>query len=81
VLHQLQDAGLLAEKLSYAWKQTHDLQADKLGKIEIKCRANGFAQLYRWLEPVDVLIVRADRSRSLAILPLSALIELVKKKA
>jgi hypothetical protein len=80
ILHRLQDAGLIAEKLSYAWKKTHDLQVDKLGTVEIKCRANGFAQLYKWIVPVDVLIVKADRNIPLAVLPLATLIELVKKR-
>ena len=80
VLHQLQDAGLMAEKLSYAWKQTHDLQVKLLGRLEIKCRANGFKQLYTWLEPVDVLVVRADRSEPLAVLPLTTLLKLIKQK-
>lgn len=83
VLHQLQDAGLVAEKLSYAWRKTHDLRLSMLGrdcKLEIKSRANGFRQLYSWLEPVNLLIVRADRSEALAVLPLSTLIELIKKK-
>ena len=82
VLHQLQDAGLTAEKLSYAWKKTHDLRLSMLGgdhKLEIKCRANGFRTIYSWLKPVDVLILRADRSEPLAVVPLSTLIKLIKQ--
>lgn len=78
ILHQLQDAGLSAEKLSYAWRKIHDLKLLNY-KLEIKCRANGFKQLYKWVEPVDILIVRADRSEPLAVLPLTTLIELIKK--
>ena len=81
VLHQLQDAGLTCEKLSYAWKKTHDVKLGMLGrdnKMEIKCRANGFATIYKWLEPVDLLILRRDRSEALAVMPISTLIELIK---
>jgi hypothetical protein len=38
--------------------------------IEVKCRANGFKQLYDWLIDRDILIVRADRSEPLVVLPL-----------
>jgi hypothetical protein len=31
--------------------------------VEVKVRGNGFGQLYAWLEPRDLLIVRADRRR------------------
>ncbi len=83
ILHQLQDAGIIAEKLSSAWRKTHDLHArsgETEFSIEIKCRANGFKQLYQWLVPVDLLIVRADREEALAVLPLSVLIELIKRR-
>jgi hypothetical protein len=81
VLHQLQDAGLTCEKLSYAWKKTNDVKLGMLGrdnKMEIKCRANGFATIYKWLEPVDLLILRRDRSEALAVMPITTLIELIK---
>src|SRR5437773_1973298 len=38
--------------------------------VEVKVRGNGFAQLYRWLASRDLLVVRADRSEPLVILPL-----------
>ncbi len=81
VLHQLQDAGLTCEKLSAMYKATHDVRLSMLGrdnKMEIKCRANGFATIYKWLEPVDLLILRRDRSEALAVMPISTLIELIK---
>jgi hypothetical protein len=83
VLHELQDAGLTCEKLSYAWKKTHDLRLTMLGrndnKMEVKCRANGFATIYKWLKPVDLLILRRDRSEALAVMPISTLIKLIKQ--
>jgi len=83
ILHQLQDAGIDAEKLSYAWKKTHDIRMKMLGQdhqAEIKCRANGFKQLYAWLEPVNLLIVCADRRDPLAVVPMSLLIDLIKSR-
>lgn len=41
--------------------------------IEVKIRANGFQQLYKWLEKADILCVRADRKDWLAIIPLDKL--------
>jgi hypothetical protein len=79
-LHKLQDAGIIAEKLSYAYKKTHDLKValfDRNMKMEIKCRANGFATIYRWLKPVDLLVLRRDRSEPLVTMSLATLIELI----
>jgi hypothetical protein len=38
--------------------------------VEVKCRAHGFRELYRWLLNREILIVRADRSEPLVVLPL-----------
>jgi len=47
-------------------------------RIECKHHANGFARLYKWLIGVDLLVVRADRSEPLVVMPLSSLIEIAK---
>jgi hypothetical protein len=81
VLHELQDAGIKCEKLSAMYKKTHDMRITMLGrdnKAETKCRANGFATIYRWLKPVDLLILRADRKEALVVMPMKTLIELIK---
>lgn len=39
--------------------------------LEVKCRRDGFMQLYTWLKPVDGLIVKADRHEPLLIMRLS----------
>jgi hypothetical protein len=44
------------------------LEVDRV--VEVKARANGFRELYRWLIDRDILIVRADRSEPLVVLPL-----------
>ena len=48
-------------------------------KMEVKCRANGFATIYKWIAPVDVLVLRADRQQALAVMPIATLIELLKR--
>ena len=50
------------------------LGVDRL--CEVKVRAAGFAQLYSWLTNRDFLIVRADRSQPLVVLPLKLAIEI-----
>jgi hypothetical protein len=44
------------------------LGSDKV--VEVKCRADGFRELYRWLEGRDLLVVKADRRDPLVVLPL-----------
>jgi Holliday junction resolvase len=38
--------------------------------VEVKCRADGFREFYKRLVDRDILIVRADRSEPLVVLPL-----------
>jgi Holliday junction resolvase hjc len=47
--------------------------------VEVKARAKGFRELYRWLVKRDILIVRADRSEPLVILPLKLAAEIAAK--
>jgi Holliday junction resolvase len=47
--------------------------------VEVKCRADGFRELYRWLVDRDILIVRADRSEPLVVLPLKLAAEIAAK--
>jgi hypothetical protein len=44
--------------------------------VEVKCRANGFRELYAWLEGRDLLIIRADRREPLAVVPLRLAVEI-----
>jgi hypothetical protein len=45
---------------------------------EVKCRANGFRELYSWLLDRDCLVVRADRSAPLLVLPLALAADLIE---
>jgi hypothetical protein len=52
----------------------HDLSVRVLGadrRVEVKCRANGFRELYSWLSGVDLLVIRADRKEPLLVVPLA----------
>jgi hypothetical protein len=53
---------------------------DRELKLELKHHAAGFQRLYRWLAPVDILIVRCDHGEPLAVLPINRLLEFAKGK-
>jgi Holliday junction resolvase len=46
--------------------------------VEVKARADGFRELYRWLDRRNVLIVKADRQEPLVIVRLSLAAEIAK---
>jgi Holliday junction resolvase len=46
--------------------------------VEVKARADGFRELYCWLNERDVLIVKADRQEPLVVLRLSLAAEIAK---
>lgn len=82
----LQERGFAAERvpLSGAAGGSYlgDLTVPLIGVdrvVEVKVRAHGFQQLYGWLEKRDLLIVRADRSEPLVILPLKLAAEIAAK--
>jgi hypothetical protein len=80
-VHLLQAAGFAAEKISRMYKRGPDLSVPLLGvdrDVEVKVRSNGFRELYRWLEGRDFLVVRADYSEPLVILPLRLAIEVAR---
>ncbi|WOH55041.1 hypothetical protein [Bradyrhizobium sp. BWC-3-1] len=77
IVKYLQERGFAAERVplsgsaggSYLGDLTVPvLNVDRV--VEVKCRAKGFRQLYDWLIDRDILIVRADRSEPLVVLPL-----------
>jgi Holliday junction resolvase len=82
----LQDRGFAAERVplsgaaggSYVGDLTIPvLNIDRVA--EVKCRRDGFRELYRWLEARDILIVRADRREPLVILSLKLAAEVARK--
>jgi hypothetical protein len=84
IVRLLQDQGIAAEKISGMYKPGADLSLAVLGvdrAVEVKCRADGFRELYGWLEDRDLLIVKADRQEPLAIVRLSLAAEIAKPRA
>ena len=78
IVHLLQSHGFAAEKVSRMYKPGEDISFPLLGidrSVEVKCRGDGFKQLYEWLQGRNVLIVKADRREPLVIVPLSLAIE------
>ena len=49
--------------------------------VEVKARADGFRELYCWLNQRDVLIVKADRQEPLVVVRLSFATEIAKLAA
>jgi Holliday junction resolvase len=49
--------------------------------VEVKARADGFRELYSWLDGRDVLIVKADRREPLVVVRLSLAAEVSKGRA
>lgn len=83
IVRLLQQHGLAAERVplsgSMRGRYSGDVSVPLLGidrKIEAKCRADGFRELYKWLEGADFLVVHADRKPMLVVLPLKLAIEI-----
>lgn len=83
IVRALQDAGLGAERVplsgSAGGSYLGDLTVPVIGRdlvVEVKARAGGFVELYRWLDDRDVLVVKADRREPLVVLPLSLATEI-----
>jgi Holliday junction resolvase len=84
IVRLLQERGLAAERvpLSGAARGRFggDVSVPVLGvdrRVEVKCRGDGFRELYKWLAGADVLIVRADRRELLVVVPLKFAVEVV----
>jgi Holliday junction resolvase len=83
IVKLLQDSGIGAERVplsgsaggSYQGDLTVPVLARDL-RIEAKARANGFRELYTWLEGRDALIVKADRREPLVVIPLRLAVEI-----
>src|SRR5215469_18755358 len=60
---------------------TGDVSVPLLGvdrKAEVKCRARGFQQLYKWLGGNDLLFVKQDRAEVLVVVPLRLALEIAQ---
>jgi Holliday junction resolvase len=85
VVRILQDCGFSAERVPLSGaaggRYVGDVSVPVLGDdwiVEVKVRATGFAQLYKWLGKHQALVVRSDRHEPLVVLPLRRAIEVLK---
>jgi len=39
-------------------------------RVEVKVRADGFRELYKWLDGADLLVVHSDRHKPLVVVPI-----------
>jgi len=51
----------------------------KVYKVEVKARKSGFKSFYKWLEGMDILIVKANHKKPLIILPFDTFYKLLAK--
>jgi hypothetical protein len=86
IVKYLLEHGLAAERVPLSGSAGGSYQGDMtvpiIGRrrvVEVKARAKGFRQLYDWLVDRDILIVRADRSELLVVLPLKLAAEIAAK--
>ena len=77
IVRALQEHGLGAERVplsgSAGGSYVGDSTVPLLGVdrcVEVKARANGFRELYAWLDGRDLLVIKADRRVPLVVLPL-----------
>ncbi len=83
-VNKLNDAGIAAKRvpLSGAMRDyKDDLTLPWLGltqRGEVKARADGFKEIYKWLDPVRVLFLKANRKDGLAVMRLYHFSELLK---
>ena len=66
-----------ATKVSRMRKPGHDLEMPNGDTVEVKIQAQGFKSLYKWLSPVNLLVVRADRQPALVVMRLDDYLKLI----
>src|SRR3990167_11096478 len=86
VVNILQEAGIAAERYplsgSVGGSFAGDVLVPVLGadrRVEVKCKADGFALISRWLVNRYGLVLRADRSEPLIVIRLRDFAELAIK--
>jgi len=70
LVEKLKELGLQAERIPLSGQAGGSFSGDiRINEkiAEVKGRADGFKNLYRWLEGKDILFVRADRREWLVI--------------
>src|ERR1039458_7237783 len=92
VVNYFQENGIAAERIPLSGASPfghslhgYDLNVPMLGHdhhVECKHIGGGFKTIYKWLGHGnnDFLIIRADRSDALAVMPLDLLVKLIKSE-
>jgi hypothetical protein len=74
-----------ARKVSRAYQAGHDLEValgeGRMLRIECKARADGFRELYSWLNERDVLIVKADRQEPLVVVRMGLAMQIAGRRS
>jgi Holliday junction resolvase len=86
IVNALQASGLAAVRVplsgAVGGRFAGDVILPLMGRdlcIEVKARADGFRELYWWLDGRDALIVKADRKEPLVIVRISLAAEIAKE--
>jgi hypothetical protein len=77
-------AKVLRANGSRANQPGHDIVLSLSGRdffVEMKARADGFRELYNWLDGRDVLIVKADRQEPLVVIRMSLAMQIAERAA
>lgn len=77
IVKLLQEEGRAAERVPLSGaaggRFAGDISVPVLGDdwtVEVKCRADGFKEIYAWLGSNDALVIKADRKPALVVLDL-----------
>ena len=86
IVHALRAEGSSAARVPLSgaagWRFSGDMIVPMQGRdltVEVKARANGFRELYGWLNGRDVLVVKADRQEPLVVVRLSLATQIARK--
>ena len=85
IVHALQAEGFAAARVPLSGAAGGRFAGDVVVSVqgrdltaEVKARADGFRELYGWLDGRDVLIVKADRQEPLVVVRLSLAAEIAR---
>ena len=88
IVDLLKASGIMAERVPLSGvvggRFAGDIVLPLIGRdlcVEVKSRAEGFRELYSWLDERDVLIVKADRREPLVVVRMSLAVEIAKGTA
>lgn len=82
-VNRLNKAGIQARRVPLSGAVAafpNDINLPWLGgtaSCEVKCRADGFKEIYKWIKPAKVLFVKANRQEGLAVIRLTDFAELL----